>query len=97
MRRRYIVGYDIADPSRLRIVHKIALSFGQSLQYSLFVCDLSDPEKYTMLEQFGEAIRHNEDRICLIDLGDPLGRGVECFEFLGQPPNLPEPGRPSVF
>jgi CRISPR/Cas system-associated endoribonuclease Cas2 len=35
MLRAYILSYDIADPKRLRTMHKLAKAYGQPLQYSV--------------------------------------------------------------
>ena len=43
-RRRYLISYDIADPTRLRATFKLMKGYGKWLQYSVFVCDLSKAE-----------------------------------------------------
>ncbi|MEJ7765795.1 MAG: CRISPR-associated endonuclease Cas2 [Acidimicrobiales bacterium] len=68
-RRRYVLAYDITDDRRLRKVHSCAKTYGYSLQYSVFICDL-DPMELTRLKwDLGALIAHGEDRIALIDLG----------------------------
>lgn len=91
-RRRYLVAYDIREPKRLRDVHKAMKGFGYPLQYSVFVCDLDAMEKISLRQRVGGLIRHNEDSVAIVDLGDPEARGVECFEFMGVPPPLPRSG-----
>ncbi len=95
-RRRYLVGYDISADFRLRRVHKIVSGFGYPLQFSLFICDLDSGEKYELLGQLADVLNHAADRVCLIDLGDPRTRGVECFEFLGVRPTLPTSGSATI-
>jgi CRISPR-associated protein Cas2 len=63
--------------------------FGYPLQYSVFVCDLDHQEKLAMKVVLAAVIHHAIDSIAIIDLGDPVERGVECFEFMGFAPNLP--------
>ncbi len=95
-RRRYLVSYDIADPNRLRKVHESVKGFGYALQYSVFICDMSDVEKLWLKALLRDIIKFNLDRVAFIDLGDPEKRGVECFEFMGVTPNLPSSGGPQI-
>ncbi|MCC7170920.1 MAG: CRISPR-associated endonuclease Cas2 [Planctomycetes bacterium] len=84
MRNRYIVSYDIRDPKRLRKVFVCMRGFGESLQYSVFRCDLTAREKALMITKLTDIIHHRDDRVMIVDLGPSEGRGAECFEFLGQ-------------
>jgi CRISPR-associated protein Cas2 len=84
MRNRYIVSYDIADPKRLRRVHRTMRGFGDPLQYSVFRCDLSPSERILLLEALTPLIHHREDQVMLINLGPADGRGVESIETLGK-------------
>jgi CRISPR-associated protein Cas2 len=95
-RRRYLVGYDISDPVRLRQVHDVVKGFGYSLQYSLFICDLNDVEKLKLRAALGEAIRFTEDRVAIVDLGDAATRGMTCFEFMGVRPRVRPPGGATI-
>lgn len=83
MRRRYLVAYDVSDPTRLRRVHKKLLGFGDPLQYSVFQCNLSDVEKLRMVEALSQLIHHDEDRVLIVDIGPVEGRAAAAFEFLG--------------
>ncbi len=91
-RKRYLVCYDIRDPTRLRKVHKKMKSFGWSMQYSVFVCDLDQTEVFALRTSIGEIINHRIDNVALIDCGDPNDRGRSCFSFLGPLPELPSAG-----
>lgn len=68
-RRRYLVAYDIADPKRLRRVGAIMESFGQRLQYSVFICDLSEGEVSQLEGEVLMVMRLDEDSVVRIDLG----------------------------
>ena len=89
-RRRCLVAYDIADPKRLRLVHKKVLGYGDAMQYSVFVCDLTSAERSDLLNDLIEIIDSSVDRIAVVDLGDPLV--VKALKFLGRPPLLPSSG-----
>lgn len=89
-RRRYLLGYDISDPTRLRSVHRCARRFGYPLQYSLFICDLDEIELTQLKWGLSDLIVHTIDRVVLIDLGDP--RQERRFDFMGVRPRLPKSG-----
>lgn len=90
------MAYDIADDRRLRRVHTCVTSFGSPLQYSVFICDLSPIELIDLRTELRDIIHHAADRVALIELGDPLGAGRYCFEFMGAHPKLPAPGGPTI-
>jgi CRISPR-associated protein Cas2 len=82
-RTRYLIAYDIRDDRRLREVHSVAKKFGYALQYSVFICDLDQREKYAMRLELAKAVDHAVDSVVFVNLGDPSSRGTECFEFMG--------------
>jgi len=88
-RQRYLVGYDICEPKRLRNVHKVMCSYGDPLQYSVFVCDLDSVERVDMQQDLAEIIHNSEDSVLIVDLGPARTRGEECFTFMGVQPLLP--------
>jgi len=89
-RTRYLLAYDIRKPKRLRRVHQVALTYGQPLQYSVFVCDLTKVELIGLKGALLEEMKTDEDSIGIFDLGPPDGRGVKCIEFLGTRRALPQ-------
>ena len=88
-RTRYLLAYDIREKRRLRRVHRVAKDFGEPLQYSLFVCDLTVVELVRLKAALVEEMKQTEDRISIFDLGPPGGRGVRCIEFIGRRRELP--------
>lgn len=88
-RTRYLLAYDIRHPKRLRRVHKVAQDFGEPLQYSVFVCDLSRVELLELKSALLEEVKTTEDSIGIFDLGPPTGRGLACVEFIGTRRPLP--------
>lgn len=72
-RHRYIVCYDVRDPKRLRKTHETMLGYGDPLQYSVFVCDLSKSERIQLEDALRQVVRLPEDYVHLVDLG-PAGR-----------------------
>lgn len=96
MRTRYLVGYDIRDSFRLRRTHGVVQSYGYSLQYSLFVCDLTKSEKIRMQARLGDIMKANVDSIVFVDLGPARFRGSDCFEFMGTREALPTDGEATI-
>lgn len=89
-RHRYLLGYDISDPARLRRVHSCAKKYGYALQYSLFVCDVDEMELLRLKWDISDLIHHREDRVVVIDIGPPSQE--QRFDFLGVRPRLPTGG-----
>jgi CRISPR-associated protein Cas2 len=74
MLRAYILSYDIADPKRLRAMHKLAKAFGRPLQYSVFACMLRREDRVRLATRIEGLIQPNEDRVILLDLGTVADR-----------------------
>ena len=89
-RTRYLVAYDISDPVRLRRVHKKVKGYGDSMQYSVFVCDLTSAERAAFVLEVCKIIDRKRDRVAIVTLGD--GGDDKMFWFLGDRPALPATG-----
>ncbi len=79
----YVVSYDIMDQKRLHKVHKTMKGFGDPIHYSVFRCVLTDKGKAELIATLTEIIKHDEDRIMIVDLGPLDGRAEDRIEFLG--------------
>lgn len=82
-RSRYLLVYDVRKPRRLRRVHEVAKRFGDPLQYSVFVCDLTKVEKTLLRSALGDEIDHAVDSIAIFDLGPADQRAINCVDYLG--------------
>jgi CRISPR-associated protein Cas2 len=91
-RTRYLLAYDIRDARRLRRVHQVAKSYGDPLQYSVFVCDLSKMELLALKADLLGEVKTSEDSIGIFDLGPPRTRGLTCVDFIGVHRELPDAG-----
>jgi CRISPR-associated protein Cas2 len=91
-RTRYLLAYDIRQPRRLRRVHQVAKDFGDPLQYSVFVCDLTRVELLALKRALLEEMHLDQDSVGIFELGPPKGRGLECVEFIGTHRDLPGDG-----
>jgi CRISPR-associated protein Cas2 len=89
-RRRYLIAYDIASPYRLRKVITHMESYGERLQYSVFLCDLSGAERARWEIEIRGLINLAEDSVVSIDLGS-VGASAP-IATLGVPRRLPASG-----
>jgi len=64
-------------------------SFGERLQYSVFICDLSGVEYIAWQTRILDVVQLADDSIVTIDLGPP---GTRDIDFLGAHRPLPHNG-----
>jgi CRISPR-associated protein Cas2 len=72
------------------------MGFGEPIQYSVFICDLSSSELITMKMQLLELINLDEDSLMIVDLGIAKESGLNRIDYIGKPLELPE-RRPRIF
>ena len=95
MKNRYLVAYDVVDPKRLRAIYRKLCGFGEHVQYSVFLCDLSPGQRVLLADALHAIINAREDRVLIVDLGPVAGRGRECITTLGLA-TRPEPAVAAV-
>jgi CRISPR-associated protein Cas2 len=88
-RTRYLLAYDVRHARRLRRVHNVAKDYGDPLQYSVFVCDLTRAELLNLKADLLLEMNVREDSVGIFNLGPPSGRGLQCIEFIGTRRPLP--------
>jgi CRISPR-associated protein Cas2 len=86
-RRRYLVAYDIREDRRLRAIAGCMEGYGTRIQYSVFVCDLSDREMILMRGDVETRMKSSEDSVMVVDLGH--AGDSSRFLFLGHHQKLP--------
>jgi CRISPR-associated protein Cas2 len=84
MKNVYIVSYDVCEAKRLRQTYKKLYGYGNSLQYSVFRCELSPMQLHRLKEELWDILNLSEDRVMLVDLGPAGARGDSCVEFWGK-------------
>ena len=84
MRNRYIVAYDVRNPRRLRRTFSKMNGFGDRLQYSLFVCDLTVNELAELESDLLGIVNVAEDSVLIVDIGRVKGRAAGAIRTLGQ-------------
>lgn len=87
----YLVSYDIMEPKRLHHVHRTLKGFGDPVHYSVFRCNLTSKGKIELIASLTEIIKHDEDRVMIVDLGPLEGRVEERIVFMGVHPSDSEP------
>lgn len=95
-RNRFVVAYDIREKRRLHNVHKAMMGFGDPLQYSVFICDLSPKELVNLKTTLRELIRGGEDSVAFIDLGPVSGTSARRIGFMGRSAQLPSSAGPTI-
>lgn len=84
-RRNYVVTYDIADDKRRTAVFKGMHGYGDHVQYSVFLCEMSDTEVVQLKSWLRRSIQHDEDQVLIVDLGR-ASRAVEAgIDVVGKP------------
>ncbi len=71
MRTRYLVCYDVRDAARLRRTAKVAEEYGYRLNYSVFVCDLSEVEHARFERRLRDVLDVSTDSAFFVDIGPP--------------------------
>ncbi len=89
MRKRFLVCYDVSDPKRLARTYRKMNGFGEPVQYSVFICDLSSKERVLLEAALNEVLNLKRDRALIVDMGPSEGRGSERFVTIGNAPELP--------
>ena len=85
-RRRYLVAYDIREDRRLRSIATCLEGYGDRIQYSVFICDLSEQEMIGLRTEIEALMKWSEDSVMVVDLGTP---DSTRFLFLGHHEELP--------
>lgn len=68
-RHRHLVAYDIRDEGRLRRVANTVERFGDRMQYSVFLCDLSRADLADLRLELSHVIDAEQDSVLFVDLG----------------------------
>jgi CRISPR-associated protein Cas2 len=86
----YLVAYDIADPARLRAVHRVVRGFGDPVQKSVFRCELSDRQRAVLRDRLIALVKHDEDQVIILDTGPVSSERSWRVETIGLPSLHPD-------
>lgn len=94
--RRFLIAYDISVDKRRTRLSKLLETYGDRIQYSVFVVDCNPARLQRLRREILEVINQTADSVLLCDLG--LSDGVEerRFTFLGHRREI-TPRGPLVF
>jgi CRISPR-associated protein Cas2 len=96
MRSRYILCYDIRDDRRLRQTAKVAEQWGNRIQYSVFVCDLTAVERARLEGALRDVVDQRVDMAFLIDIGAPGRSSERRFHWVTTRIGLPDHSLPTI-
>jgi CRISPR-associated protein Cas2 len=96
MRSRFILCYDIRDERRLRRTAKVAEQWGNRIQYSVFVCDLTTVERARLEAALRTTVDLRVDMAFLIDIGAPGRSSERRFHWITPRIALPDPTVPTI-
>jgi CRISPR-associated protein Cas2 len=80
-----MLSYDIADDKRRTQVFECLLAYGDHVQFSVFLADLSDQELIVLRGKLLAAIQEREDQVLIVDLGRETRSLENTLEVLGRP------------
>jgi CRISPR-associated protein Cas2 len=91
MRSRYVLCYDVRDDRRLRQTAKVAERWGNRIQYSVFVCDLTGVERAQLESELRSVVDLAVDMTFLIDIGPPGRSSDRRFHWVTTRIPFPDP------
>jgi CRISPR-associated protein Cas2 len=94
--RRYLIAYDVADDARRLQVAKKLESYGDRIQYSVFVVDVRPARIVRLMQTLEQIINRDNDSILLYDLGLVTALDHKRFLVLGRRRPLTH-GGPLIF
>jgi CRISPR-associated protein Cas2 len=89
MRRRYVVSYDIANDKRRTKIYEMLLGYGDHIQFSVFLADLTRRELITLRTRLRELMNEGEDQCLFVDLGRESRPLQDTLEVIGKPYSPP--------
>jgi len=96
MRSRYLLCYDIRDDGRLRRTAKVAERWGNRLQYSVFICDLTGVERARLETELRDVIDMSVDTTFIVEIGSPGRSSERRFHWVTPRIPFPDPSQPTI-
>ncbi len=81
-RRHYLCTYDVADDKRRTKLFEALKDRGEHIQFSVFLCELNEPERAELVALSRDLIHCDEDQLIILDLGPThvdLGQSLSCI------------------
>ena len=89
VRNRYLIAYDVADDKRRMAIFKTLMGNGDHVQFSVFLCQLSDLELARLKGKLRRNVNVRQDQVIILNLGpgdSELGSRLECIGKAYTPP-----------
>ena len=89
MRKRYLIAYDVSDDKRRTAIFKTLMGNGDHVQFSVFLCQLSDVELARLKGRLMDSVNARQDQVVILDLGpadSELASRLECLGKAYTPP-----------
>ena len=84
MRKRYLIAYDVSDDKRRTAIFKTLMGNGDHVQFSVFLCQLSDVELARLKGNLAESVNARQDQVVILDLGPADNDLASRFECIGK-------------
>jgi CRISPR-associated protein Cas2 len=84
-RRRLLVTYDVCDDRRRNQVFRLLSDQGDHVQFSVFLCELSDRERVRLLDQLERLLNAAEDQVLFLDMGSAEHDPTLTMTGIGRP------------
>ncbi|SPT55030.1 CRISPR-associated endoribonuclease Cas2 [Actinomyces bovis] len=81
--RRLVVAYDVPSDRRRSKVAKKLLTYGDRIQYSVFVVDATPAKLLRMRDELNAIVKPDEDSILLCDVGLLSSVDNKRFSYVG--------------
>lgn len=81
--RRYLLAYDVADDNRRVRVAKTLESYGDRIQFSVFLLDIKPAKMIRLRTTVSTQIDLSTDSLLVCDLGPLADEGSRRIDFVG--------------
>lgn len=88
---RYLITYDIPDDKRRTRISKTLSSYGERMQFSVFLVDLDAATLVSLTDEIESLIELSEDAVLVCDLGISKEANRRSMQHLGRQAELPSP------
>ncbi|MHB1329595.1 MAG: CRISPR-associated endonuclease Cas2 [Gemmatimonadales bacterium] len=95
LRRRYVISYDVSDDKRRTRLYQLLLAYGNHVQFSVFLADLTPQELIILRGKIRDAVNEVEDQCLLVNLGREARPLESTLEVVGRP--YTPPARATIF
>lgn len=89
--RRFVVAYDVPDDHRRAALAKLLQTYGDRVQYSVFVVDCGRAGMLRLTDSIKNTVMLAEDSVLICDLGLTSSIGPQVFSYVGRHRPLTSP------